>query len=388
MTKEHMRSGKVRRDRRGLVRPLLGSVSLAVCLAGAVQLPASSARAQDYAAAGQHFDSAQEAFSAGKFELAAREYQAAFDITKEATLLASIGESWQRAGNTAKALTAYKAYLQAAPQAPDRAAIEERVKAIESAQADAQKPAQPTQAQPAQAQPAQAQPTQAQPTQAQPAQAQPAQPPALPGAAQAQPGQPPALPPPQTAQNGQIPQQTAQNGQIPQQPGSVTPVPAQPTPSSPAPQQPVVPDQTQAAQPEANKPLITPPEPPPSKLRAAGWVSVASAVALITGGAVVGLGAQSRADEIRRRTTLVSGDQPLVYTDSEREAYTTLQSEGRSYNTAAISLFAVGGVAAATAITLFVVDFVRKPKSEPAKQVLLLPSVSPGSVGLSVVGGL
>ena len=353
MTKEHMRSGKVRRDRRGLVRPLLGSVSLAVCLAGAVQLPASSARAQDYAAAGQHFDSAQEAFSAGKFELAAREYQAAFDITKEATLLASIGESWQRAGNTAKALTAYKAYLQAAPQAPDRAAIEERVKAIESAQADAQKPAQPTQA-------------------------QPAQPPALPGTAVAQPGQPPALPP----------AQTAQNGQIPQQPGSVTPVPAQPTPSSPAPQQPVVPDQTQAAQPEANKPLITPPEPPPSKLRAAGWVSVASAVALITGGAVVGLGAQSRADEIRRRTTLVSGDQPLVYTDSEREAYTTLQSEGRSYNTAAISLFAVGGVAAATAITLFVVDFVRKPKSEPAKQVLLLPSVSPGSVSLSVVGGL
>ncbi len=368
MTKEHMRSGKVRRDRRGLVRPLLGSVSLAVCLAGAVQLPASSARAQDYAAAGQHFDSAQEAFSAGKFELAAREYQAAFDITKEATLLASIGESWQRAGNTAKALTAYKAYLQAAPQAPDRAAIEERVKAIESAQADAQKPAQPAQAQPTQA--------------------QPAQPPALPGTAVAQPGQPPALPPAQTAQNGQIPQQTAQNGQIPQQPGSVTPVPAQPTPSSPAPQQPVVPDQTQAAQPEANKPLITPPEPPPSKLRAAGWVSVASAVALITGGAVVGLGAQSRADEIRRRTTLVSGDQPLVYTDSEREAYTTLQSEGRSYNTAAISLFAVGGVAAATAITLFVVDFVRKPKSEPAKQVLLLPSVSPGSVGLSVVGGL
>jgi tetratricopeptide (TPR) repeat protein len=359
-------------------------------LAGAAQLPASSARAQDYAAAGQHFDSAQEAFSAGKFELAAREYQAAFDITKESTLLASIGESWQRAGNTAKALTAYKAYLQAAPQAPDRAAIEERVKAIESAQADAQKPAQaqPNQAQPAQAQPAQAQPTQAQPTQAQPTQAQPTLPPALPGAAQAQPGQPPALPPPQTAQNGQIPQQTAQNGQIPQQSVPSSPATAQPTPSGPAPQQPAVPDQTPAAQPEANKPLITPPEPPPSKLRAAGWVSVASAVALITGGAVVGLGAQSRADEIRRRTTLVSGDQPLVYTDSEREAYTTLQSEGRSYNTAAISLFAVGGVAAATAITLFIVDFARKPKSEPAKQVLLLPSVSPGSVGLSVVGGL
>lgn len=171
----------------------------------------------------------------------------------------------------------------------------------------------------------------------------------------------PAQPSPdQATQSGANPQQTAQNGANPQP----------------------------AAQPEPTKPLITPPEPPPSKLRTAGWVSVASAVALITGGAVVGLGAQSRADEIRRRTTLVSGDQPLVYTESEREAYTTLQSEGKSYNTAAISLFAVGGVAAATAITLFVVDFVRKPKSEPAKQVLLLPSLSPGSVGLSVWGGL
>ncbi len=144
------------------------------------------------------------------------------------------------------------------------------------------------------------------------------------------------------------------------------------------------------AQPAAveTAPPITPPEPPPSKLRVAGWISVASAVALVTGGAVIGLGAQSRADEIRRRTTLVTGDQPLVYTDSEREAYTTLQSEGKSYNTAAIALFAVGGVAAATAITLFIVDFVRKPKAEPHKQVLMLPTLGPGTVGLSLVGGL
>lgn len=381
--KEPNRSRNVRRDRLGLVRPLLGSVSLAVCLAGALQLPASSAWAQDYAAAGQHFDAAQEAFSAGKFELAAREYQAAFDITKETTLLASIGESWQRAGNAAKSLTAYKAYLQAAPQAPDRAAIEERIKAIE----DAQKP--PTA--PAQASTA-------------PAQAPTAPPPALPGNAQAQSGQPPALPPSQAtsggttaAQPGQAqvaPAQTTQNPQPGQAPVT-NPQPAQPSPDQ-ATQSGSNPQQTAqtganpqpAAQPEPTKPLITPPEPPPSKLRTAGWVSVASAVALITGGAVVGLGAQSRADEIRRRTTLVSGDQPLVYTESERDAYTTLQSEGKSYNTAAISLFAVGGVAAATAITLFVVDFVRKPKSEPAKQVLLLPSLSPGSVGLSVWGGL
>jgi hypothetical protein len=42
-------------------------------------------------------------------------------------------------------------------------------------------------------------------------------------------------------------------------------------------------------------------------------------------------------------------------------------SEGKSYNTAAIALFAVGGVAAATAITLFIVDFVTQAKGRAAK---------------------
>ena len=312
MTKEHTSSGKARRVRLSLARLFLGRWALTLTLCGGMSLAARPVLAQDYAAAGQHFDAAQEAFAAGKFELAAREYQAAFDITKESTLLQSIGESWQRAGNQGKALAAYKAYLQASPQAPDRVAIEERIKAIEAAQAEAAKPAQPTQA--------------------------PGQPPAVAGQPSVAQGQPPAVPAPPPAV------ETA--------------------------------------------PPITPPEPPPSKLRIAGWISVASAVALVTGGAVIGLGAQSRADELRRRTTLVTGDQPLVYTDSEREAYTTLQSEGKSYNTAAIALFAVGGVAAATAITLFIVDFVRKPKAEPHKQVLMLPTLGPGTVGLSLVGGL
>ena len=91
MTKEHNRSGTVRRTRLSL-----GTWLLLGALAGPVSLSVSPAHAQDYAAAGQHFDAAQEAFAAGKFELAAKEYQAAFAITKETTLLQNIGESWQR----------------------------------------------------------------------------------------------------------------------------------------------------------------------------------------------------------------------------------------------------------------------------------------------------
>ena len=115
---------------------------------------------------------------------------------------------------------------------------------------------------------------------------------------------------------------------------------------------------------------------------------MASAVALVTGGAVIGLGAQSRADELRRRTTLLIGDQPLSYSDSERDAYSSLMSEGKTYNTAAIALFAVGGVAAATAVTLFVVDFARKPKAEAKTKVMLLPLLGSQGVGLSLVGSL
>ena len=124
------------------------------------------------------------------------------------------------------------------------------------------------------------------------------------------------------------------------------------------------------------------------KLKIAGWISVASAVALVTRGAVIGLGAQSRADELRRRTTLLVGDQPLRFGDSEAEAYNTLMSEGKTYNTTAIALFAVGGVAAVTAISLFVADFVKKPKVESQKKLVWLPALSPSTVGLSLLGGL
>ena len=115
---------------------------------------------------------------------------------------------------------------------------------------------------------------------------------------------------------------------------------------------------------------------------------MASAVALVTGGAVIGLGAQSRADELRRRTTLLVGDQPLRWSDSEAEAYNTLMSEGKTYNTTAIALFAVGGVAAVTATSLFVADFVKKPKAESQKKLVWLPALSPSTVGLTLSGGL
>ncbi len=73
-----------------------GWLRLALLVLCAWLLP-KVAQAQDYAAAGQHFDAAQEAFQRGDFKRAAAEYQAAYAITKDPALLFSIGESFQRA---------------------------------------------------------------------------------------------------------------------------------------------------------------------------------------------------------------------------------------------------------------------------------------------------
>lgn len=279
-------------------------VGAALCVGAASQ----PAQAQDYAAAGAHTSAAQDAFAAGKFELAAKEFQAAYDITRDPALLVSIGESWQRAGSGQKALSAYRAYLLAQPQAPDHAEIEGRVKSIETALVT-------------------------------PAPAGTAVPPG-PGAPATGEQKPPAA-----------------------SAGTATPA----TPPEATPPEATRPEATkpEAAKAEATKPaepLITPPEAPASRLRTAGWVMVASAVALATGGAIVGLGAQNRADELRRRTTLLVGGQPPIYDDSQREAYTSLMTEGRAYNDASIALLSLAGAAAVVGGSMLIADLARRPR--------------------------
>ncbi len=127
-----------------------------------------------------------------------------------------------------------------------------------------------------------------------------------------------------------------------------------------------------------------PPGEKPTALRTAAWVGTAAAVALGTAGAIVGLGAQNRADELRRRTTLLVGNLPPVYDTSQAEAYTTLMSEGQSYNSASIALLTAAGVAAVVSAVLFIVDFRTMAKKSAARaagpRLALRPSVLSGSV--------
>lgn len=251
-----------------------------------------AAQAQDFAAAGQRFATAQEAFARGDYARAAREFQAAYDITQDPSLLVNIGESWQRAGDNAKALAGYRGYLKAQPDASDRAEVERRVKAMESAGVT-EGPAAPV---------------------APPVGTAPSADTGLVGGAPA---------------TGLV---TAAGGS----------------------------------------------DRPASTLRTVAWGGVALTVAVLTAGAVLGLGAQNRSDELVRRTMVFVGGKPPIYTQSEREAYESLNSEGRAYNTAAITCYALAGASAVVSTALFITDYRRgKAPRQPAV------AVSPSSLTLT-----
>lgn len=141
-----------------------------------------------------------------------------------------------------------------------------------------------------------------------------------------------------------------------------TPVSGVPTEKPATPGTVTTPDKS----PDKNPTPVTPSGPPskPSRLRTAAWVSVAVAVALATAGAILGLGAQNRSDELQRRTTVLLNNQPPVYNEDQRQAYEALVSEGKAYNTASIALLSVAGAALVTGGALFVADWVTRPKSE------------------------
>jgi tetratricopeptide (TPR) repeat protein len=295
---------------------LLGGLLLGLLL---VSRPAA---AQDYAAAGQHFEAAQESFQKGDFPRAAQEYQAAYNITKDPALLFQIGEAWQRAGDAQQALASYRAYVKEQPTGADRAEADKRILSIEAV-------LNPPSATP------QAVPPAAAVAPSPPLAADPATTPA-----------PPATTPPPTAAT----------------PPPVAPPPVAPPPSS---------------------------APPPRRLRTAGWIAVALGVAVATSGAILGLGAQNRADELGRRTNTTVNGQPPIYDANQADAYQTLMSEGRAYNIAAISLLGVAGASLATGAALFIADWVLLPKEAKSPLARLpLPSllIGSGSAQLAVSG--
>lgn len=314
-------------------------------------LCASAAHAQDFDAAAKHFGNAQAAFGQQHFKVAAGEFEAAYSVTKDPILLYNIAESWEKAGDGKKAVARYKDYLKAQPNAGDKAEVNRRIKAIEakkyklvSQSAPGDEPGE-TLTPPAPGTPPPATLS-----------ATPEPPPA------ATPGAPtPATPPP-----------------------GATPVVPEAPPATPAP----APEATPAPAPEpAPAPAPAPvtgvvEEKPSSKLRVAAWIGVAATVAVLTAGAIFGLAAQSRADEIDRQLNFVDASgAPKKFDQATQDNLTNLKSDGNLYNGLAIGFFSAAGALAITTTILFVVDW-RQHKEARTAKLRVAPTVGKDGAGL------
>ena len=324
-------------------------------LAAALSFTAT-AHAQDYDAAGKHYAAGQELSAAKRYHTAALHYQAAYEITKDPVLLFSAGEAWQHAGEREHAIAAYRQYLKEKPTAQDRQDIEERIQGLvakktapidESIEGD------------------KAEADRVVATNA-----------------------PPPLPePPATAPEVPVP---------PVAPGTPAPVSAVAAPVQPAPP----PAPVAATEPPAKQPQLgLLDDRPQTKLRIAAWSCVAATIALLTTGAILGLAAQARGDELTRRLSFVdSSGQPVQYDASAQSDFSNLRHEGHVYENVSIGFYAAAAVGAVATTTLFIVDYKRRKKHDEEQhaahptqkpstfRAIAAPIIAPNAGGL-VVGG-
>jgi hypothetical protein len=281
---------------------------------------ASTAVAQDFEAAGKHFSAAQDAFGRKHFKTAASEFEAAYAITKDPVLLFNIGESYEKSGDGKRAVQSYKDYLAANPDAQDKSEIEKRIRAIEAKHGKLVDQSAPDDTPPATAAPSAVTPE----TTAPPPAATPSSEPATEAA--------PAAPP---------------------LPSSATPERAAAPPPPPV--------ATPAAV-ETRPPPGILDEGPMTRMRVAAWIGVGSTLALLAAGAILGLAAQSRSDEIGRQLSFVDmTNQPNKYDSATDNQLAQLRSDGKLYNALGISFYSLAAASAVVTTVLFVVD-AKRPK--------------------------
>jgi hypothetical protein len=325
--------------------------TLATSLLTLLLLPAA-AYAQDFEAAAKHFASAQEEFGKKHYKMAATEFQAAYEITKDPILLYNVGEAWQKAGDGKKAVGSYRAYLKAQPAAPDKVEVQKRVKLIEGKQYKL--------------------------------------------ASQSEPGDDPALlakaepPRPVEAVKPVAPAGPVAPVKPVEPPAPVKPAEALIPPPSfdekpPAPA--TVSDKPMALEPEKPGPkpaIIGDDNLPASSMRIGAWVCVAGTVAVLTAGAIFGLAAQSRADELTRRFTFVDPTgQPKKFDATAKNDFVNLRDEGNLYNGLAIGFYTGAAALAVVTTVLFVVDYKRAAKPLARLSPKLTPTVGKDGGGLA-----
>src|ERR1700761_7389720 len=103
---------------------------------------ASSARADELGEARQHYQNAQRAAELGEYDVAVREYAAAFHYQDDPAFLYDLGQVHRLAGHVSEAVRFYRMYLIKAPDAPNRAEVLGKLEALQrerAAQAERQR---------------------------------------------------------------------------------------------------------------------------------------------------------------------------------------------------------------------------------------------------------
>jgi hypothetical protein len=281
---------------------------------------AGHARAEDLEAAGHHYAAGKAAFDKGDWARAVAEFEAAFQLARDPALQLNLAEAHDRAGDGAAAVKSCHAYLELAPAAPDRAAVERRIAALEEKYH-------------------------------------------LP---------PSTVPPPVPIVPPHAP--------VVVQPQPEAPVETPPVPINP-PHAPVVVQPKPEAPPAEGENGGLLDESRLSRTRRIAWAGVAATVALVTAGGIMGLAAQSRSDEISRREQMVGLDgQPPRFDAATESQFSGLRSDGQAFDRAAIALLTAAGVTAVASGVLFYVDHRNKGGEKP---VTLAPSLGPRGAGLS-----
>ncbi len=294
---------------------------LAVGIGLALTLPAGLARAQkpDYAKAKKAYEKATKAMKKKEWAIAAREYGVAYDITKDPVLFFNIAEANHKAGDCETALVYYGRYLK------EGNPNDEYRKQTETAIAECKKKLRPPDTG--------------------------KKPPPDTGKKPHDTGKKPHDTGKKPHDTGEKPHDT---GERPHDTGERHHRRHDTEESGDTG---MGPDQNDFGLDETggHPPTLT--DEKPSWQRTAAWVSVAATLAFATSGAVLGLSASSREEDIKNLISFrnASGD-PARYEGNTSSRYQDLIDEGKQLNTYAKIMFVGTGIAAAAAATFFVLD--------------------------------
>jgi len=112
----------IRRRPRGRATLQRASLLILLC-AGLPGLPALAATAEEESTAREHYAKGKEAFGAGRYEEASREFEQGYALCQRPRFLLNMAHAERRRGELRHARELYQRYIEADPQSKVRAAV-------------------------------------------------------------------------------------------------------------------------------------------------------------------------------------------------------------------------------------------------------------------------